>query len=235
MKIFDMHLHAYPTPNPDPETFVKQLEEAGIYGACVFSPRPKVERANRASYPTDATFEERLASLEAWTKGYEGRLFPVLYIHPYEENAIEKVRIAVEAGVVAFKMICDSYYVYEEPVHALLREMVKYDKPVFFHTGILWDGGVSSSYNSPINFESLIGIEGLRFSLGHCSWPWTDDCIALYGKFQHAHGLRQPSEMYFDLTPGTPDIYRRDLLTKLYTIGYDVCTGNKYSHQSDIH
>ena len=26
----------------------------------------------------------------------------------------------------------------------------------------------------------------------------------------------------FDLTPGTPEIYRRELLTKLFTVGYDV-------------
>jgi hypothetical protein len=30
------------------------------------------------------------------------------------------------------------------------------------------------------------------------------------------------SEMYFDLTRGTPKIYRRELLTKLYTVGMDV-------------
>ena len=28
--------------------------------------------------------------------------------------------------------------------------------------------------------------------------------------------------MFFDITPGTPPIYRRDLLTKLFTVGYDV-------------
>jgi predicted TIM-barrel fold metal-dependent hydrolase len=28
--------------------------------------------------------------------------------------------------------------------------------------------------------------------------------------------------MYVDLTPGTPPIYRREALTKLFTVGYDV-------------
>ena len=28
--------------------------------------------------------------------------------------------------------------------------------------------------------------------------------------------------MFFDLTPGTPEIYRKDLLTKLWRVGYDV-------------
>ncbi len=221
MKIFDMHLHSQ-RGKADPETFLKQLEEAGLYGACVFSPRPALVREGRNSYPTDATFEERLETLASWTKGYEGRLFPIMYMHPYEENAIEKVRLAVEAGVVGFKLTCDSYYIYEEKPMALLREFAKYDKPVFFHTGILWDGGVSSSYNRPINFEALIGIERLRFSMGHCSWPWVDECIAMYGKFLHSHKHCKPAEMYFDLTPGTPVIYRRELLEKLYTVGYDV-------------
>ncbi len=222
MKIFDMHLHCR-RGKAEPETFIKQLEEAGLYGACVFSPRPKVEgRENRPNYPNDASFEERLETVLAWTKGYEGRLFPIMYMHPYEENAIENVKVAVDAGILGFKVICNDFFVYEEQSMAFLREIAKYDKPVFFHTGILWDGGVSSAYNRPINFEALIGIEGLRFSMGHCSWPWVDECIAMYGKFLHANGLRKPAEMYFDLTPGTPDIYRRELLEKMYTIGYDL-------------
>ena len=59
--------------------------------------------------------------------------------------------------------------------------------------------------------------------MGHCSWPWHDDCIALYGKFLNGLITNPDSgEMFFDITPGTPRIYRRDLFTKLLTIGYDV-------------
>ena len=58
--------------------------------------------------------------------------------------------------------------------------------------------------------------------MGHCSWPWTDECIAVYGKFLNAASRCNKAEMFLDLTPGTPEIYRRDLLTKLFTIGYDV-------------
>jgi len=65
-------------------------------------------------------------------------------------------------------------------------------------------------------------VEGLRFSMGHCSWPWVDECIALYGKFLNSLTAHNTAEMFFDITPGTPEIYREELLTKLYTIGYDV-------------
>jgi hypothetical protein len=49
-----------------------------------------------------------------------------------------------------------------------------------------------------------------------------DECLAVYGKFQSALGRRkEPScEMFIDCTPGTPPIYRREALTKIWTIGY---------------
>lgn len=105
---------------------------------------------------------------------------------------------------------------------ALVRKIAELDKPIFFHSGILWFGGDSSKYNRPLNWECLVDIKGLRFSLGHCSWPWIDECIALYGKFLNAYANGMGAEMFFDTTPGTPAIYRRELLTKLYTVGYDV-------------
>jgi predicted TIM-barrel fold metal-dependent hydrolase len=62
------------------------------------------------------------------------------------------------------------------------------------------------------------------FSLAHISWPWCDELLAVYGKFQSSHS-RWPeisAEMFVDITPGTPKIYRKEALTKLFKIGYDV-------------
>lgn len=232
MKCFDVHVHSTKV-SFDPRELLQKLEDAGLYGCCVFSNEPK--EFNTA---TGSDFEERLDTVLACTKGYEDRLFPVLWIHPYEENILEKVRIAAERGICAFKIICNSFYVYEEPCMNVLREIASLDKPVFFHSGILWDSQNSSKYNQPLNWEALIDIEGLRFSMGHCSWPWTDDCIALYGKFLNALTTRKSAEMFFDMTPGTPVIYRKNLLEKLFLSGYDVghnimfgtdCTANFYN------
>lgn len=232
MKYFDVHVHSQKTAF-DPRELLQKLEDAGIYGCCVFSNEPK-----EFSSADGSDFEERLNSVLDCTKGYEDRLFPVLWIHPYEENILEKVHIAVSRGICAFKIICNSFYVYEEPCMNVLREIAKLDKPVFFHSGILWDSQNSSKYNQPLNWEALIDIEGLRFSMGHCSWPWTDDCIALYGKFLNALTTRKAAEMFFDMTPGTPVTYRKNLLEKLFLSGYDVghnilfgtdCTANFYN------
>lgn len=215
MKIFDMHVHANNTP-PSPSDLIEKMNKAGVFGGCVFSNCPK-------EYGTEGTsFEERLEEVFSWTRGYEDRLFPVLWIHPYEENIMEKVKIAKERGIVAIKIICNNFYIYEEKPMALLQYIADIGLPVIFHSGILWDGKDSSKYNRPLNFESLITIKNLRFSLGHCSWPWVDECIALYGKFLNGLTNGNSAEMFFDITPGTPPIYRKELLQKLLTVGYDV-------------
>jgi predicted TIM-barrel fold metal-dependent hydrolase len=79
-------------------------------------------------------------------------------------------------------------------------------------------------YNRPAGFEVLLDIAGLRFALAHIGWPWCDEMIAVYGKFLSAKRRRDDmtAEMFIDLTPGTPPIYRREALTKLLTVGYDI-------------
>ena len=220
MRIFDMHIHDVYNSNRDPARLIADMEKAGIYGGCVLSAPPKEQNCLVLGEGLD--FEERLSSIIEWTKGYEDRIFPVLWIHPKEKNIIKKLQVAVDAGIVAFKMICNDYHVYEEAPMAMLREIARLGVPVIFHSGILWDGCVSSPYNRPLDWEHLLDIDGLVFSMGHCSWPWIDECIALYGKFLNAKNTGKRIEMFFDITPGTPEIYRRELLTKLCTIGYNI-------------
>lgn len=213
MKIFDLHIHR-DEDNDKPAKFISQLEEAGVYGAAVFSRRPALGGASS---------EERLRDILAFCKDYPGRLFPVLWIHPREDGASDLAKDAAARGIAGFKMICTDYFVSEPMCLELLRTIAGFGKPVCFHSGILWDKNVSAQYNRPINWECLLTVPNLRFSLAHCSWPWYDECIALYGKFQNAYDARPgAAEMFFDLTPGTPVPYRRDLLTKLHTVGYDV-------------
>ena len=219
MKIFDMHVHAR-RDGFDAQSLLNTMEAAGISGACVISAPPEEHAIDILG--RGLSFEARLETVLNAAKSCKDRIFPILWVHPHEEHIIEKVRLAAKAGIAGFKMICSNYYVYEEASMRLLREIAALNLPVIFHTGILWDGHVSSQYNRPINWERLLEIDGIRFSMGHCSWPWIDECIALYGKFLNARRAGKRVEMFFDITPGTPKIYRRELLTKLYTVGYNV-------------
>ena len=38
------------------------------------------------------SFDERLEEVLSWCKGFEDRLFPIMWIHPYEENIFDKVK-----------------------------------------------------------------------------------------------------------------------------------------------
>mgnify|MGYP003307460662 CR=1 FL=1 len=218
MKIYDMHVHAE-TCIAEPNKLIENMEKAGVYGGTVISVRPE-ESYGRFKL----NYEERIKNVIDWTKGYEDRLFPVLWIHPREENAIEKVKDAVDKGISAFKMICDNYYVYDDISMKLIEAIAKTGKPLMFHSGILWIGkAIAADYNRPANWEHLLEIPNIRFSLAHCSWPWYDECIAIYGRMEAARRFDPQStpDMYLDLTPGTPKIYREDLLNKLFNIGYN--------------
>lgn len=232
MKRFDMHIHCHSEP-VDPQKLLAQMDKSGIYGAVLLSHYPKESKADGF----DA--EQRMNQVLDICRDYPNRLFPVLWIHPHEPNALAVAEEAVRRGIMGFKMICDNYYVSDPDSMALVRKIAELDKPIIFHSGILWFGGDSSKYNRPLNWECLVDIKGLRFSLGHCSWPWVDECIALYGKFLNAYTEGMGAEMFFDTTPGTPAIYRKELLTKLYTVGYDVadnvmfgtdCSADNYNY-----
>ncbi len=215
MKIMDSHTHLGFAKNE--KTIKEYIGNIEIAGACVFSP-PPLEYDPQIG----KDFYTRLKEVINFTAEYKDILFPIVWIHPYEEDIFKKIDICAEKDIAGFKIICSNFHVGEEQVIEVLKHISNIGKPVFFHSGILWDGQNSSIYNRPANWEALINIKGLKFSLGHCSWPWTDECIAVYGKFLNAASKGDKAEMFLDITPGTPEIYRRDLLTKLFSVGYDV-------------
>ena len=212
---FDMHIHCWDKP-VDPEKLLQQMDQCGMYGGVVMSHYPKERK------PDGFDAETRINQVLDVCRNAPDRLFPVLWIHPHEPDALAVAELAAQRGIMGFKMLCDNYYVSDPDSMALVRKIAELGKPIIFHSGILWFGGETSKYNRPLNWECLVDIKGLRFSMGHCSWPWIDECIALYGKFLNAYTNGMGAEMFFDTTPGTPAIYRRELLTKLYTVGYDV-------------
>ena len=219
MERFDNHIHLR-THEIVPQQLLSQLEAAGIHGANVFSLSPKEITA----FDLVKDYEERITHVLRFCKGYTDRLFPILWVHPDEDGILSKVDDAVSRGIFGFKIICNNFYAYEDKSLRLLERIAATGKPVIFHSGILWDGTVSSAYNKPVNWECCLEIPHLKFALAHCSWPWHDECIAMYGKFLNAMNKRSDisAEMFIDITPGTPPIYRKELLYKLSCIGYDI-------------
>jgi len=229
--ILDGHIHIMETGEGRDE-FARSLEEAGVAGGIVISLPPK----SFAHLGPSPSVEERLDNLLRWAET-PGEFYPFFWIDPTEDDAAEQVARAVECGVRGFKVICGSHYPGEPRALEVYRAIAAENKPVLFHSGILWDGQASSKFNRPVEFEPLLDVPGLRFALAHISWPWCDELIAVYGKFLSAR-VRRPGftvEMFVDTTPGTPAIYRADALAKLFRVGYDVAGNVMFGSDGLVH
>ena len=216
--ILDGHIHMHPLTDPAPEEqarFRTAALAAGISGGIVMSPYPTEFPELRAA--------ERMENALRFCAGNEN-LYPVYFVDPTEEDALEQVDLAVKLGFDGFKMICSGFYPSDERVMNVCRRAAKHKKPVIFHSGILWDGRDSARYNRPGEFECMIDIPELKFCLAHIAWPWCDECIAVYGKFNNAYACRPETscEMFIDITPGTPKLWREEVFRKLFCGDYEV-------------
>ena len=228
----DCHIHSRVGQTHQPgetssNALLEQMQQAGIDGGIIISPNPKF-------LTTEVRMQDTIAFCShEW-------LFPFYWIDPLAEDASAQVEQAVKAGFDGFKMSCSKYYPGDQRALDVLEKIANADKPVLFHSGILWDGMESAKYNRPGNFEALIEIPKLRFCLAHMSWPWCDECFAVYGKFNNAYARRpdMSCEMFIDVTPGTPRPYREEALRHMiwteYEYRYNVmfgtdCSANEYN------
>jgi predicted TIM-barrel fold metal-dependent hydrolase len=223
---FDGHVHIMSQDVQAVTSFATELAAANLTGALVMSLPPP------GYNDISVSFEKRLDMLVKIVEG-QANLFPFMWIDPLDSDAENQIKLAVETGVDGFKIICDHFYPSNKQAIKVYRNIANVEKPLLFHCGMLGDGKFSSLYNRPAEFECLLDIPDLRFSLAHLGWPWCDEFIAVALKFQNLHrrdSSRYP-EMFIDNTPGTPYIYRREVLIKLFT----VCEAmNNFYYGSDL-
>ena len=216
--IIDGHIHINDV-DCDQVVFLSRLSDAGVDGGIIISVSPDSFRP----WSVAISPKERIDNAMMLCRD-QAELYPFFWIDPLADDAENQVEIAINAGIKGFKIICDRFYPENPKAMATFKAIAERKRPILFHSGILWDGKPSSKYSRPVNFEALLEIKNLRFSLAHISWPWVDELIAVYGKFETAYKINPDTscEMFIDTTPGTPEIYRKDALTKLFTVGYDI-------------
>jgi len=222
MMHLDGHVHSV-VDYANQQELVKAMNKGGFDGGLIFSHAPKSVSLPFGKEPP--TNKERVETVLKYTNGHK-YLFPFLFLDPTESDAMEQVETAAKQGIMGFKIICAKHFPCDERAMPVYKKIATLNKPILFHSGILYDGkNPSGNYNRPCNFEGLLGIEKLRFALAHVSWPWTDECLAVYGKFEnylHSSGDKNAAEMFIDTTPGTPPLYRRDIWKKIFFIGFDL-------------
>ena len=217
--ILDGHIHLM-GPEPAAPGFLAELQAAGVSGGALISQPPASFARDTQDVPSSAA---RLQHVLDWC-ALSLNLYPLFWIDPLEPDALDQVALAAGRGVAGFKVICDHFHPSHPAALTTFRAIAATGRPILFHSGILWDGKPSSEYCRPAGFEALLDVPGLRFALAHIGWPWCDELIAVYGKMLNAWGHHRASsvEMFVDITPGTPPIYRRRALTDLFGAGYDV-------------
>ncbi|MFH0919971.1 MAG: hypothetical protein V1913_06375 [Fibrobacterota bacterium] len=211
--MFDCHIHLRQKEDKRKE-LASRLNSVGMEGGIIISHGPKSFNKKSGFLRTN----ERLKRLLFWTQDNPD-FFPFYWIDPLEKDALDQVDEAVKQGVLGFKMLASNYYVRDPKPFKVIKKIAKKGKPILFHSGILWDTYDSARFNRPGEFEALINVENIRFALAHISWPWYDECIAVFGKFLASNNT---VEMFIETTPGTPVIYRKEALTRLMTVGYPV-------------
>jgi len=204
--IIDAHLHCTGRERTGP--VLQALDEAGIDVGVLLAPfldggyslgdAASLRRAN-----------EHLARL---VKGHGDRMIGFAVVNPAHRDAPDDLRHAIETlGLAGCKMVPTGWYPYEErvqPVFAVAREL---GIPLLFHSGIFIDGR-SGRFCRPAFFEALRDHPGLRVTLAHLGWPWTDEAIAV-GLIDRIHGVPHEAAMFrFDISFGPPPPYRREVL-----------------------
>ena len=227
----DCHIHSR-IADCDRTDIISNMKEGGFDGGIIFSQSP-----SRGLYDAPAA-EERIDAVLKICGGHK-YLFPFFFIDPTEPDALEQVELADRKGILGFKVICSTHFPCDDRAIPVYKKIAALNKPVMFHSGILYDGkNASGNYNRPCNFEGLLSVEKLRFSLAHVSWPWTDECIAVYGKFNNALSHSKESspagEMFIDLTPGTPVPYRKPMYDRLLFSGYNIKTNLIYGIDNSL-
>ncbi len=218
MIIYDGHIHCSPTKPSSAADFLEKSSRAGIGGGLVLSIPPV---GNPDAHGVDIPAKERMIKVREFCEACGPTFYPCFWIDVLEKDAVAQVKMAKEMGMRALKVIC-SHHAPSAGI-PVYREAVKYDLPILFHSGILWDGVASGNFNRPCDFECMLDVPGVTFALAHISWPWTDECVAFYGKMLHANrAFDKNIRLFIDDAPGTPDIYRRNVFRNFALLGYDL-------------
>jgi len=213
MMSFDGHIHLWNENSIPCKDFPERLKKAGVSGGLLMSLPPPSFRSE-VNLPAPV----RIEHLFAWHALQPG-LWPFFWVDPTEKDAEKQLEKAAEAGVKGFKVICDHFFPGEERPMQIFQRIADMGLPIVFHSGCLANGRDSSNFNRPMNFECMIRVRKLRFSMAHIGWPWCDEYAALFLLLKIQEKKHPDNcKMFVDNTVGTPDIYRKPVFEKLFSV-----------------
>jgi len=236
--LIDCHVHSTGKEKVDDVT--DAMDQAGVDRAVIFAPYPGRRETETVTDPEPTRYmqfsylevsEEAQKESTKFISGLQAeapdKIIAFAWIEPRLRNSIENVEEAItKYECKGIKMIPDHWYPYDRRFFPLYERIQEVEAPILLHSGILFGFKDSSRFCRPCNYEVLINFPKLRFALAHISWPWTDECIAVFGRFRAnletgicADERLDQMQMYIDTTPGTPKFYRREALRNALAYG----------------
>jgi predicted TIM-barrel fold metal-dependent hydrolase len=213
--IIDCHVHSRGTEKTD--DILRAMDQADIDKMCLFSPYASAtELDGRGPYGAD---EEGMKGAVEWlgkvVAQAPDRIIGFAWIDAQWASAVQTLERAVDLGIRGVKSIPNHWYPTDDCALKLFAKMEELGVPGIFHSGILFAFADGSRFCRPVFYEALINYPGVKFALSHISWPWVDECLAVAGRFRAATRHSDTDmQMFIDLTPGTPRIWRAEALRK---------------------
>ncbi len=207
----DVHIHTRGTE--DGNKILKAMDKVGLERVVLFAVPPhRSEAAKGLKEPHKKIIDDiaKLVSVDP------DRLIGFAWIEPTLDDAQAGVDYALgEKKLRGVKMIPNHWYPADERAQACYQKIDGYAKPMLFHTGILWGDSDTSQYCRPAFYEIMLHYPNIKFAMAHMSWPWTDECFAVCGKFRAAGGYKKDNwRAFVDITSGAPRIWKVDALRK---------------------
>ena len=210
--LIDAHLHC--TGQETTDDVLRTLDEAQVDVGVLLAPflSPGHSLDDPASLRRG---NEHLARL---VKGHTDRLVGLCVVDPRQPDAPVDLRHAIEdLGLHGAKMVPTGWYPHEDRVQPTFEVAHELKLPVLFHSGVFIDGK-SSRFCRPSYFEALRVHSGMRITLAHLGWPWTDEAIAI-GLIDLIHGVPADQVAFrFDLSFGAPPAYRAEVLSRALSV-----------------
>lgn len=217
--VIDAHLHI--RGGESGERILRAMDEAGIAQMVILSEPPHRIFPMRPPSPGEPAphYEHRIVidDLARIVAPDPERLLGFAWIEPTLPDAAEAVGYAFgDKGLRGAKMMPYHWYPRDERAQACYAQIESYGRPVLFHTGALWGYTETSEFCRPVYAEIFLHYPKLRVALCHIGWPWTDECLAVCGKFRAAT-RRDPGRewsCFVEISTGAPRIWKVEALRK---------------------
>ena len=203
--LIDAHLHC--TGRETRDDVLRTLDDAEVDVGVLLAPflSDGYSLGDAASLTRANTHLAELVGRDA------DRLFGLAVVNPLHPGAVDELQRAVDAGLRGVKMVPSGWYPYDDAVQPVFARAAQLKLPILFHSGIFIDGR-SGRFCRPVFFEALRDHPGVRVTLAHVGWPWTDEAIAV-GLIDRIHGVPDAQAVFrFDLSFGPPPPYRKQVL-----------------------